>query len=67
MTKKTLTDENFVFAISQLKNIYNLKILVPTPHNTLVIMWGWDKNFPVSMIFEVRNSKNKILISEGII
>ena len=32
---KNLTKWNFVFAFSQLKNHQNLKILVPTPHNTL--------------------------------
>ena len=38
--KKNLTKWNFVFAISQLKNHRNLKILVPTPHNYWGIMWG---------------------------
>ena len=58
--KKKLTKGNFVFAISQLINHQNLKILIPTPHNTLVIMWCRDKNFQVSMLFELRNCDNKI-------
>ena len=41
-----------------------LEILVPTPQNTLVIMWGWDKNFWVSMIFQLINRENKISLSE---
>ena len=49
----------FVFAISQLLQPQNLKILVPTPHTTLVIMWGRDKNFQVLMLYELRNNKNK--------
>ena len=40
--KKSISKWNFVFAIGQHQN---LKILVPTPHNTLVIVWGRDKNF----------------------
>ena len=39
-------------------------MFVPSPHNTLVIMWGRDKNFQVSMIFELRNCENKISLSE---
>ena len=64
MRQKKLTKWNFVSMISQLKNYLNSKILVPTPHNTLVIMWGRDKNFSVSMIFQLRNLENKISLSE---
>jgi hypothetical protein len=38
--QKELTKWNFVSMISQLKNHRNSKILVPTPHNNLVIIWG---------------------------
>ena len=34
---------NFVFAISQFIHHQKMKILVPTPHNTLVTMLGRDK------------------------
>ena len=54
----------FCFAISQLKNHRNLEILVPTPHKTLVIMWGRDKNFQVLMIFELLNHKNKMSLTK---
>ena len=46
-TKNLLSES----AISQLKNHRNLKVLVPTQHNTQVIMWVRDKNFQVAMIF----------------
>ena len=48
------------FAIFALKKHRNMNILVSTPHNTLVIMWGRNKNCQVSMIYECRNCKNKI-------
>ena len=51
--KKTLTNWNLVFAISHSSSC----ILVPTPHNTLVIIWGRDKNCQVSMML---NHENKI-------
>ena len=44
---------NFVLAISQLIQHRNLKILVPSLHNTLAIMWGRDNNFQVLMRFEL--------------
>ena len=47
------------FLISQLENHHNLKNLVPTPHNTLVIMWDRDKNFQVLMIFELLNREKQ--------
>ena len=59
---KNLPMQTFVFAISQLKNHRNLKILVPTPHNTLVIMWGRDKNFQVLMIFQLKIAKTKFYL-----
>ena len=37
--KENLSKFNSVFAISQLIQHRNLKILVPSPHNTLVIIW----------------------------
>ena len=40
----------------------NNTIVVPTPHNTLVIMWGRDKNFQVLMMYELLNRENKILL-----
>ena len=43
--------ERFVFTIAQLKKHRNLKIVVHTPHNTLLVMWGRDKNFQFSMLF----------------
>ena len=48
----------------QLINDRNLKILVPTPHNCLGIRWGRDKNFQVSMIFDLLNRKNKISLTK---
>ena len=33
-------------------------------NNTLVIMWGRDKNFQVSMMNELRNRENKISLGE---
>jgi hypothetical protein len=41
-----------------------MKFVVPTPHNTLLIMWGRDKNFQVSSIYEMRNCKNKISLGQ---
>ena len=60
--KKNLTKWNFVFAISQLIHHQNLKNLVPTLHNTIVIIWGRDKNFRVSMMYELRNRENAGLL-----
>jgi hypothetical protein len=37
----------------------SLKMLVSTPHNTLVIMWGKDKNFQVLMLYERTNWEKK--------
>jgi hypothetical protein len=48
--KKKLSKLNFVFAISKLIQHQNLNIPVPTPHNTLVIMWGKDNNFHLHFI-----------------
>ena len=48
---KEWTKWNFVFVISQLKKHCNSKILVPTPHNTLVFFWDRERNFQVSMFF----------------
>ena len=64
MSKKNLTKQNFVIAILQLIHHQNLKILVPTPYNTIVIMWGKDKNFQVFMMYELRNCKNKISLAK---
>ena len=52
----------FVFTFSQLIQHRKLKILVPSTHNTLVIMWGREKKFQVLMLYELRNRKNKILL-----
>ena len=43
-----------VFAISRLIQNQNLTILVPIPHKTQGIMWGRDKIFKVSMLYELR-------------
>ena len=56
--QKKLTNWNFVSAISQLIQHWNITILVPTFHNTLVIMWGRDKNFQVLVLYEQRNCEN---------
>ena len=45
----------YFFGISQLRHHWNLKILVPTPHNYSGIMWGRDKTFKVSMMYQLRN------------
>ena len=37
-----------------------LKIIVPTPHNTPITMWGRDKDFYNPRSFEHRNHENKI-------
>ena len=50
----------FFFIISGLKGSWILKILVPTPHNTHINMWGTDKNFFGPRSFEHRKRKNKI-------
>ena len=50
--------------IPQLMHHRNLKIIVPTTHNTLVIMWGRDKNFQVSIMYKLRKRKNKILLGQ---
>ena len=49
----------FVFVFFQLLQHRNLKILIPAPYNTLVIMWVRDKNFQVSLPYELRNCDNK--------
>jgi hypothetical protein len=56
---KNFSRKLFVFVISQLIQHQNLKILVPTLHNTQVIICVRDKNFQVSMLYEMRNCKNK--------
>ena len=60
--QKTLSKLNFVLAIWQLIRHWNLKILVPAPHNTLVIMWGRDKNVQVLMLYKLTNCEIKISI-----
>jgi hypothetical protein len=63
-TNKKLTNWNFVSKISPLKNQRYSKIFVPTPHITLVIMWGRDMNVPISIIRQLRNCENKISLRE---
>ena len=46
----------------QLIHHRNLKMLVHTPHNTLVIMLGRDKNFQVLMMYELQNRENQITL-----
>jgi hypothetical protein len=48
-----------IFAISLLIQRRNLKILVSTPDNALVIMWDRDKNIQLLMLYELRNRGNK--------
>ena len=49
----------FVFTISQHIQNQNLKILVSTPHNHQGIMWCRDKNFKVSLLYELRKCEDK--------
>ena len=42
------------------QTISDLKIIVPTPHNTPIIMKARDKNFYDPRSFEHRNQENKI-------
>ena len=63
-TAKTSLAYFLFFTISQLIQHQNLNICVPTPHNTLVIMWGRDKNFKVLMLYELRNRERKKYVSD---
>ena len=41
--------------------LWNLEIIVPTPHNTPIIMWGTNKIFQVTKPFEHKYGKNKFI------
>ena len=51
---------NFVFEISMLKRSRILKILVPTPHNTPIIMWAQTSILKIQDRLSIEVAKTKI-------